>query len=325
VIDWWSGPFGRATRRRLEQWSDWPPADADALIVSFPKAGRTWLRVLLPAALALARGGPPDADLERWMASDRVQHAGTTVFFTHALGSRENVESADLRAFARASRPRPVLFLVRDPRDQIVSYFFQRTKRRPPPKSGRRPPQDLADFIRDPAFGAQRIIDVLNIWHRALRRAPKAMLLSYEALHEDPARATRDAVRFLFGIEVSPEAAARAADYARFNNLRALELSNRFSVQKRLWTPDKTDPDSFKTRKGRIGSFRDTLDAGDIAYVDRMIEERLAPELRYRTPGDAPPGFIRAGSASLGSRLVRLWPRARPRPAGAARQSSSGN
>lgn len=107
--------------------------------------------------------------------------------------------------------------------------------------------------------------------------------------------------------------------------MRALELSDRFAVKKRLWARDKSDPDSFKTRKGRIGSFRDTLDAADIAYLDRMIEERLAPELRYRTPGDAPPGFIRTGGASLGSRLASLWPRARPRPAGAAGQSSSGS
>lgn len=325
MIDWWSGVFGGAAQRRLAQWSDWPPADADALIVSFPKAGRTWLRVLLPAALAVARGAPPDADLERWMASDRIEHAGRIVFFTHALASRENVGSADLRAFARAWRRRPVLFLVRDPRDQIVSYFFQRTKRRLPAKSGRRPPQDLADFIRDPAFGAPRIIDNFNIWHRILRRAPEAMLLSYEALHEDPARATRDAARFLFGIEVFPEAAAQAAEYAQFNNLRALELSDRFSVQKRLWTPDKSDPDSFKTRKGRIGSFRDTLGDADIAYLDWLIEERLAPELCYRVPGDAPPGFIRTGSSPLGPRLANLWARARMATAGAAGQSSDGS
>jgi hypothetical protein len=144
-------------------------------------------------------------------------------------------------------------------------------------------------------------------------------------LHEDPVRATRDAVRFLFGIEISPEAAARAAEYAQFNNLRALELSDRFSVQKRLWTPDKSDPDSFKTRKGRIGSFRDTLGDADIAYLDRLIEERLAPELCYRVPGDAPPGFIRTGNSPLGLRLANLWGRARMAAAGAAGQLPDGS
>ena len=281
--------------------------------------------MLVPAALALARGSPPDADLERWLASDRVQHAGTTVFFTHALGSREAAGPADLRAFARAWQRTPVLFVVRDPRDLVVSYFFQRTKRRQPAKDGRPVPPDLASFIRDPQFGAPRIIEVFNVWYRALHRAPEAMLLSYEALHEEPAGATRDAVRFLLGVEVPTEIARRAAEHASFDRMRALELSDRFAVKKRLWARDKSDPDSFKTRKGRIGSFRDTLDAADIAYIDRMIEERLAPELRYRTPGDAPPGFIRTGSASLGSRLASLWPRARPRAAGAAGQSSDGS
>jgi hypothetical protein len=323
LIDWFSGATRRAARRCLEQWSDWPPAGTDALIVSYPKAGRTWLRVLLPAALALARGAPADADLDRWLAGDAVHHAGRTVFFTHALASRESVGTDDLRAFAHAWRRTPVLFIVRDPRDLVVSYFFQRTKRRRPAKGGRPVPPDVASFIRDPQFGAPRIIEMFNIWYRALRRAPRAMMLSYETLHADPARGTRDAIRFLFGLEIGDDVSRRAAEYATFRNMRALELSDRFAVTKRLWTRDKSDPDGFKTRKGRIGSFGETLSDADIAFVDRLIATRLAPELRYRNPGDTPPGFTRTGTKPLGARLASLW--SRTSPSGAPDQSSAGS
>ena len=56
-------------------------------------------------------------------------------------------------------RNKKVVFLVRDPRDVVVSYFFQRTKRSRSPVN-----LDMSSFIRDPGYGVNRIIDLMNIW-----------------------------------------------------------------------------------------------------------------------------------------------------------------
>src|SRR5207253_1407427 len=79
----------------------------------------------------------------------------------------------------------PVILLARDPRDAFVSHYVQLTRRtRETPNELKQ--QSLAQLLRDPAFGIESIIDVMNRWLAEWSRRPNFLLLRYENLRAAP-------------------------------------------------------------------------------------------------------------------------------------------
>ena len=114
-----------------------------AAVISHPKSGRTWLRLMLDQ---LGIGGV------------RFSHAGST--------EEASITSRRLRHGVRWWNGKRVLLLIRDPRDTAVSFYFQAT-RRSHVYSGK-----LGDFLRDPRFGIERIIQFDLLWLRERRVSP---------------------------------------------------------------------------------------------------------------------------------------------------------
>ncbi|MGY8989872.1 MAG: sulfotransferase domain-containing protein, partial [Flavobacteriales bacterium] len=55
-----------------------------------------------------------------------------------------------------------VIFLVRDPRDVIISHFYQVTKRSKNPFIF----NSISEFVKDDILGFKRIIHFYNVWKR---------------------------------------------------------------------------------------------------------------------------------------------------------------
>ena len=245
------GPAARVARRarqaasllqyrlRLETWSAAPAA-----VISHPKSGRTWLRLML-------------------------HEAGVTgIPFSHAGSSEEAaVTAAALFDGVAHWQDRRILFLLRDPRDTIASFYFQAT-RRTCVYAG-----TFADFLRDPRFGIERAVRFNLLWLAAQRRFPDFTLLSYEAMHADPHGALRHAARFLAGRQLPEPVADEAVRRNRFDRLHACERSG---DGRRLWgarlAPGNVrDPESFKTRRGIVGGWRDYFTPADTDYADAVL------------------------------------------------------
>ena len=58
--------------------------------------------------------------------------------------------------------------------------------------------------------------------------------------------------------------------------------------KKRLSAANPSDPNSFKTRKGKIGSYSEHLTEADQRFVEERIAALLPDALEYRLPGRAP-------------------------------------
>ena len=110
--------------------------EAEAFLISYPKCGRTWLRMLLSRALEIHYGAP-DID---YLCGDflggnvagapriRVSHDDDPHWKTpRGLDRRK-----------RRYRGKQVVLLVRDPRDVVVSMYFERSRRSSRPVSRRR-------------------------------------------------------------------------------------------------------------------------------------------------------------------------------------------
>ena len=255
--------------RVLWRHAQWPARSIERFVVSFPKSGRTWLRALLGAAEAHRRGANVEVEVARWLAQEVPILAGGGVLFTHGLSDAPDEPDEHLDLFQRYVGGHRRLFLVRDPRDVVVSYYHQKVQREDRPAGV---PGSLAEFVRHPRWGIDRICAFLVACRRGLREGSgPAMLLTYEELHADTAGSLARAVAFFGAADTSPEGLRAAVEYASFENLHRLEVAS---------TPE-IDPEARKTRKGRVGTHREELAAEDPRWVEARMAERLPREMGY--------------------------------------------
>ena len=226
----------------------WPSRKVESFVVSFPKSGRTWLRVLLAVVEANRRSADTNTVVSEWLEHEAPSLAARPVLFTHALSANSHERTEATSHFLRYIGYRRRVFLVRDPRDTIVSYFFQVTKR----QRWSALADDIAPFLRDPRYGIDRVLQFLAACDASQREDPgPSLLISYEELHGNPQRVLAATATFL-GCPASSSTLEFAVMFARFDNMRRLELEGGLDSQ-RLGARDASDPESLKTRRCRRG------------------------------------------------------------------------
>jgi hypothetical protein len=246
---------------------------ADVLLISYPKCGRTWLRMMISRALELHTGAresdPLATDVMRG-ADDpglpriRVSHDGSPHWKTPRA----------VRRSKRRYRSKKVLFLVRDPRDVVVSMYFERSRRE------RAYSKPLADFLHESRGSLDTIIEYYNVWYRA-RRVPRDFaIVRYEDMQADAVKELRRVLDFLGLPDVSDTHVRQAVEFGSFENMRALEETGAVRSG-RLRPRDAGDVESFKTRRGKVGGYVDYLDAEQVAWIEERIARKLDPFFGY--------------------------------------------
>lgn len=256
-------------------------ACADLFLLSPPKCGRTWLRVMLTHHWH-QRWGIPASEVVGFDNLHRLQPRIPRLFHTHLLN-----EPAPLRQLfgPAVTRGRPVVLLVRDPRDALVSlhtHFRFRSSPREWRRFGLRDDpraMSLAAFLRHSRIGLPAFVDLYARLAEWLDRHPRCLLLRFEDLRSDPAGTLRRLLAFL-DEPVEADAIARTVAFASIDSLRALEASGFFRAEiLRPGNPD--DPRSFKTRRGASGGWREEVPAGLQAALEEAIAGRLDPRFGY--------------------------------------------
>jgi len=282
--------LGRDRKPEDAQWQHglWPARSVERFVVSFPKAGRTWLRVMMAVAEAGARGEAPERVVQEWLGSEAPRLNGAPVLFTHGLSVPVDELAAAMSLFLAYIGDRRRIFLVRDPRDTVVSYYFQETtrrRRRALPES-----TSLDSFVRHADYGIERILLFNQACSASLRDDPgPALLLAYEDLHSDAMGSLRSVLDFLEAAPEGDDVLRSAVEYGRFENMQRLERRGSFQAHnRRLVARHPDDPESYKTRRGEVGGYRDYLSAEEIAYLEERIAALQPPELGYLEPGIPP-------------------------------------
>lgn len=68
----------------------------------------------------------------------------------------------------------------------------------------------------------------------------------------------------------------QAVDEHDFQRMRQRERSNAYGTD-RIQARDPGDPDSYKTRRGKIGGYRDYLEPAACDEIDRYLADELDP------------------------------------------------
>jgi hypothetical protein len=245
----------------------------DVFLVSFPKCGRTWLRVMLGAALR-DHYGISVRNLRRFTNAD-VHHPGLPrVLATHD-DSPQSKPSHQVMRDKRAYDGTRVILLVRDPRDAIVSLYFHVTRRRQQPYDGA-----LTDFLRDRTGTLASLLAFYDAWAHRLDD-DNLLLVRYEDMHADPRRQLRRVLAFLGVDDVADATVDSAVAGAAFERLQRMEREGS-APTRALRTATVDDPESYKVRRGKVGGFVDYLHEDDITALDAAIaHSRGARALGY--------------------------------------------
>ncbi len=244
---------------------------SDAYILSYPRSGRTWLKVMLSRILSQKYN----------LKKDNIELFKTTLFTKAPNIVSEHFAKPDypLSYVSPPSvvpwkfRNKKIILLFRDPRDLVVSNYYEYSKRKKIWQG------ELSAFIREP-FTLPRIIGYMNLWHLEMKSREKDFLvLRYEQTKKDPFGELKKVTKFL-EIDASDEMIEEAVRYGSVENMRKLEIKDHFKHDK-LRPANPNDIDSYKVRKAKAGSYKEELNEEDIAYLNQQISEKLMKEIGY--------------------------------------------
>lgn len=242
----------------------------DTFIVSWPKAGRTWLRVMLGRAIILHCDLDERSMLDTYALTKRV--GCDRVLLTHA----GPFHLPDTRALSRMSFHawpygyRKVLMMIRDIRDVLVSYYFQESKRTRVFRG------DIGTFIRNDTLGVRKVVAYYSLWYRNRHRPKAFMLMRYEDMHANCARQVRRALDFIGLENISDETVHAAVEFGSFSNMRKVEASGAFH-DSMLQARATSDSETFKVRRGKIGGYVDYLSESDVLFIRQAVQELGEP------------------------------------------------
>lgn len=265
---------------------------ADAVVVSFGKSGRTWLRVMISRLYQQVYDLPQDI-LIGFDNFHNMDRRAPRLFFTHDNYIGDFTGHTDSKA---DFYDKQVLLMMRDPRDVAVSQFFQWRFRMPSEKKllneypAHEDDTSIYDFVLHEGGGLPKIIDFMNIWAREMDKMRALCLIRYEDMRANPQTVLTEVAQFL---EIPADAAViqEAVDYADFENMKKKEADSSFRLSGARVAPgDKSNPDSYKTRRAKVGGYRDYFDDAQVAVIDALVEARLDPVYRYgvTTKADKP-------------------------------------
>lgn len=238
-------------------------------IVSYPKCGRTWLRVMLSRAAYLVNGCNNISMENILFGSDK----NVNIVFDHDCAnwvpSPKHFRS--LKFNKVKFKDKRIIFLVRDPRDILVSAYMH-LKYREHLFNG-----NISAFIRNRYLGIDKVIAFMNMWY-SNRKIPKELIvISYEQVHKNTFKIFKSIINFA-EVEISDDIILDSINYSAFNNMQKMEKSN---VDEIPWLKPGNSKDfrTFKTRKGKIGGFKEELSIDDVDFLNKIIKSKLSEDL----------------------------------------------
>ncbi len=245
---------------------------SDVFLISFPKCGRTWLRLMIGNIFSEHFQIHVEDPLDLAMFG-KANNSIPKISVVHDDVPQEKSPSQLERNKSKYQNSK-IIFLVRDPRDVIVSLFFHK-KFRAEMFNG-----DISDYVAQDVGGIDTIIDYYNIWEEQTHVPKEFLLVRYEDLHTN---AKLELIRILgfLGIEgVSEKVIIHSVEAASFSKMKKAEKNGEMKSE-RLKAGKNGVENSYKVREGKVGGYSRHLKQDEIALLDKCVLDKLAPYFGY--------------------------------------------
>jgi len=172
--------------------------------ISFPKSGRTWSKTIVENYISEYYGLPPFTfeDFHPYIRTGNWRKVPRMVFVHPHCRERD---PEPVHEFIRQLEHKKVIFMVRDPRKVVVTYYYRLRKRM---RDERALSLTLSEFIRDDELGIGRVVGFNNTWLNALGGFQSQLFIRFEDVRSDP---IREITRYLSFLDI-PIQASRLAE-----------------------------------------------------------------------------------------------------------------
>lgn len=235
------------------------------LVVGYPKVGNTWFGVMLRRMLVSAYGLSEkkwsfalDADVQRQYEVPRVQ-------MSHAMPQFNTQSASQLEVRTGLAKNSRLVFLMRDPRDTLVSLYFDQSFR------SQRFCGSLDAMIRDPVYGVEKLLNFYCAWDAAWCESDAQILVRYEDLHQDPLAVLKNTWTFARLAQLSTDHLREAIAFGRFENMRRIEVDCQIQQGWLRKKEDVTRAEGLKTRCGRVGQYAEYMEPATLQYVESCL------------------------------------------------------
>jgi hypothetical protein len=247
-------------------------SEADAVVISFPKSGRTFVRAML-ARLYQRRFGIDERGLLEFSTLRHAPADVPRVLFTHAGDAMRAPD--EIRVDQSAYAGKKVVLIARHPGDIAVSRFHHLKHRSRDEARRRLADQPLESFVWTEQGGIPSIVAFLN----RFAALPGVTVIRYEDFLTDPRKSLRTLVGAI-GVAVADEDIEDAVEFGSLSSLKQREREGYFTSS-RLRRARKGDEQSGKVREGTSGGYRVQLGSDTAARIDAYVAEHLDPSLGY--------------------------------------------
>lgn len=248
----------RLVNYRHEQWVARPPRHDDLYVVSFPKSGATWINFLM--ANIHLRASKVDRTVTFFNVHDLVPD------IHHTRDIRSNIlPFPGYRVIKSHAEYNPyyqkVIYVVRDPRDAMVSYFH--FLRGLGAFEG-----DFSTLVRSREYGINAWCRHVHGWVELSPARQSFTFVRYEDLKKET-MATVTRMYALMGHQLDDTILRGAIEASSFDNMRALEQEYGYGgrdVSRRL---------KF-VRKGKAGGWKEEVAEADVEYIKQIAAKWMA-------------------------------------------------
>jgi len=228
----------------------------DVLLLSFPKAGSTWVRFVLCNYISLRELDGQEVNFHT--VSDYFPSLGrSNLFTTWRFSSLPRfVKTHQSYRNILFDKPYRKVYTLRDPRDVMVSYFRFRQASLENPYKG-----SINEFIRHDKYGLRACIKHYLDWKDRL-----TYTLRYEDLMKDASSAFRQMLVSI-GIVPNQDELEMAIKRSSFEEMRL--------IQEKDGLPDhlKFEKTYHLARKGIAGDWVNYFNESNLDYYHRICEE----------------------------------------------------
>lgn len=244
---------------------------SDAVVISYQKCGRTWLRMMLGRVYQKYFSLPENEVLRITESPFRFQAefpAMPKVVFHHDDNAHRKM-AYELNLSKSIYRYKKVVFLVRDPRDVVVSNYYHMTYR------ARSNNLNISDFVRKYFLS---IIGFYNAWANSF--VFDGVVVRYEDIKKNEKKELSRILSYIDpSLVISESALNEAINYCSLENMTKYEQQGKFSGN--ALAGSNGERDSSKVRKGKVGGFREEIDLEVQRFCDWCMDS-LDPRYGYK-------------------------------------------
>lgn len=235
---------------------------AQICIVSFPKCGRTWLHFILANYYSQKYNLPIKNNVQQM---SKLHKKVPAIVLTHD-GKVVNKITKSKKTYAN----KKVLFLVRDPRDIVLSYYHHCKTRDKIYNGG------ISEFIRDADFGIEPIVEFIRTWINNQHIPREFLMISYEDMMTDTYSEMDKILNFLGEEQPDQMILEQSIAAGSFKEMQKREKKGDLNFS---GLRDKVNNDNaLKVRSGKVGASKEELSESDQLYLDQVISSKLPKE-----------------------------------------------